>query len=107
MHAWTLPPAYTYAVIADPGISLEMGRQVARTLSDLLLPWRQKHPSVRVVERAVFGPSASELVCASADAELIVVGRRARHATLGALIGPVTHAVLHHAASPIAVVAHD
>ncbi|QES47060.1 hypothetical protein DEJ50_03545 [Streptomyces venezuelae] len=36
-----------------------------------------------------------------------VVGRRVRRSALGAHIGPLTHAVMHHATSPVAVVAHD
>lgn len=43
---------------------------------------------------------------ASKDASLLVVGRRVRRAAIGTRIGPVTHAVLRHAAVPVAVVPH-
>ncbi|NDZ98224.1 universal stress protein, partial [Streptomyces sp. SID10116] len=36
----------------------------------------------------------------------LVVGRRARRAPVGARIGSVAHAVLHHAPCPVAVVPH-
>ncbi|MFC4466919.1 universal stress protein, partial [Streptomyces xiangluensis] len=47
------------------------------------------------------------LVDVSSGASLVVVGRRIRRNPFGTHIGPVTHAVLHHATAPVAVVAHD
>ncbi|MFJ9006173.1 universal stress protein [Streptomyces canus] len=41
------------------------------------------------------------------SASLVVVGRRIRRSPIGVHIGSVTHAVLHHATAPVAVVAHD
>ncbi|AVZ77824.1 universal stress protein [Streptomyces lunaelactis] len=101
VHGWTLPLVYSYAPM------LEVGRQVEQALSDMLLPWRQKFPSVQVVERALIGSPAQQLVYSAADADLVVVGRRLRRAPLGAHIGPVAHAVMHHSAAPVAVVPHD
>ncbi|MFB6716889.1 universal stress protein [Streptomyces sp. NPDC056358] len=51
------------------------------------------------------GPS--QLVRAAAGADLLVIGRHLRRSPLGAHLGLVAHAVLHHAATPVAVVAHD
>ncbi|MFD5929037.1 universal stress protein, partial [Streptomyces griseoaurantiacus] len=36
----------------------------------------------------------------------VVVGRRVRRTLFGVHIGAVTHAVMHHATAPVAVVAH-
>lgn len=41
---------------------------------------------------------------ASAEAALLVVGARRPHGRVASRIGRVTHAVLHHAACPVAVV---
>lgn len=49
---------------------------------------------------------ANHLVDASRKASLVVVGRKIRRSPIGAHIGPVTHAVLHHSTAPVAVVAH-
>lgn len=76
-------------------------------MSEVLRPWRQKFPTVDVVEDSLSGKAANHLVDASAEASLVVVGRRIRRSPLGAHIGPVTHAVLHHATAPVAVVPHD
>ncbi|TQK49998.1 nucleotide-binding universal stress UspA family protein [Streptomyces sp. SLBN-118] len=107
VHGWTLPLVFSYAPMLDPGIQLEVGRQVEHALSDMLLPWRHKFPSVQVVERAPIGSPAQQLVYSAADADLVVVGRRLRRAPLGAHIGHVAHAVMHHSAAPVAVVPHD
>ncbi|NUK88585.1 universal stress protein [Streptomyces lunaelactis] len=41
-----------------------------------------------------------------AAALLVVVGRRIRRSPFGTHIGPVTHAVLHHATAPVVVIPH-
>ncbi|TQE33304.1 universal stress protein [Streptomyces ipomoeae] len=76
-------------------------------LIDTLRPWREKFPDVEVADEAVVGQAGSHLADASRNASLVVVGRKSRHALLGPHIGPVTNAVLHHSAAPVAVVPHD
>ncbi|MFF8925885.1 universal stress protein [Streptomyces longwoodensis] len=85
----------------------ELTGEMHRALSEALEPWRHKFPGVEVTEQAVIGKAASHLVEASRDASLLVVGRRRRRTSIGAAIAPVTHAVLHHATAPVAVVPHD
>ncbi|MEU3918246.1 universal stress protein [Streptomyces sp. NPDC029004] len=106
VHALSLPLGFSYAPALDPGIPSDVERRAARTLSDLLLPWREKFPSVSVVEKAVAGPVAQHVLNAAASADLVVVGRRIRRSPVGAHIGHVAHAVMHHADAPVAVVAH-
>ncbi|MEW2569993.1 universal stress protein [Streptomyces sp. NPDC047070] len=106
VHGWNPPPYYAYGIPADLGLHEELAKQRAAALTEVLRPWRRKFPTVEVVERARYGSAAHHLVDASRGASLVVVGRRIRHSPFGAHIGPVTHAVLHHAAAPVAVVAH-
>lgn len=54
--------------------------------------------------RIVEGPARKVLLDASADADLLVVGAQRRHGHFGLQLGGVAHAVLHHAACPVAVV---
>lgn len=107
VHGWNLPPYFAYGLPADPRMNAQLAAHEADSLAETLRPWRQKFPAVEVVERSRSGKPANHLVDASRDASLVVVGRRTRRSTLGAHIGPVTHAVLHHATSPVAVVPHD
>ena len=63
-------------------------------------------PGVEVHRRTVEGTARKVLLDASADADLLVVGVR-RHDARGRTslhLGRVAHAVLHHAACPVAVV---
>ncbi|MDQ0958145.1 nucleotide-binding universal stress UspA family protein [Streptomyces sp. B4I13] len=78
-----------------------------RALGAALQPWREKFPTVRVQALAVNGGPAQGIMKASRDAGLLVVGRRPRHAAVGARTGPVAHAVIHHVGCPVAVVPHD
>ncbi|MFF4525055.1 universal stress protein [Streptomyces bluensis] len=75
--------------------------------TDPLRPWREKFPGVPVTETVSGeGQAATALIRASSRASLVVVGRRTRGSRLGTRIEPVTHAVLHHAGCPVAVVPH-
>lgn len=107
VHAWNLPPYFAYGLPADPELNAALGKQDAATLAEVLHRWKEKYPAVKVIEESRSGSPAVHLVDASREASLLVVGRRIRRSPLGAHIGPVTHAVLHHAAAPVAVVAHD
>jgi nucleotide-binding universal stress UspA family protein len=106
VHGWNLPPYYVYGA-ADPGFTVELDRADAAALADVLRPWGAKYPDVEVAEVSHVGSPADQVVDASLDASLVVVGRRIRHSPVGAHIGPVTHAVMHHSIAPVAVVPHD
>ncbi|MCX5336677.1 universal stress protein [Streptomyces sp. NBC_00140] len=107
VHGWNLPPYYAYALPADPQMHDEIARAQSATLAEILRPWRQKYPDVQVTEESRSGSAAHYLVDVAGGASLVVVGRKIRRNPFGAHIGPVAHAVLHHAAAPVAVVAHD
>ncbi|GCB42908.1 universal stress protein [Streptomyces sp. NL15-2K] len=107
VHAWNPPPYFAYGLQADPQLSTELGKQEAAALAEVLHRWKEKYPAVEVVEESGWGSPAVQLVDASREASLVVVGRRIRRSALGAHIGPVTHAVLHHSTAPVAVIAHD
>ncbi len=106
VHGWKLPAAYAYVPFFDPDNEREIGRIVTQMLDDMLLPWRHKFPSVNVTHKAFMGSAGHQLVRAAAGADLVVVGRHLRRSPLGAHLGAVAHAVLHHSAAPVAVIAH-
>jgi nucleotide-binding universal stress UspA family protein len=104
VHGWSLAPSQDSRNVR---VESEPVTQAQQRLVETLGPWREKYPDVEVTDEAVVGQAGSHLADASRNASLVVVGRKNRHASLGPHIGPVTHAVLHHAASPVAVVPHD
>ncbi|MFF5439251.1 universal stress protein [Streptomyces achromogenes] len=107
VHAWNPPPYYAYGMALEPAVERELAKGDAVVLSGVLEPWRQKYPDVEAVEEGDYGSPSLRLIEASRDASLVVVGRRVRRSSVGAHIGTVTHAVLHHSTAPVAVVAHD
>lgn len=67
-------------------------------------PVRAEFPDLTITEEALRARSvAGALVDASKTADLLVMGTRRRTHMLGGSLGRVTHAVLHHAHCPVAV----
>jgi nucleotide-binding universal stress UspA family protein len=75
---------------------------VAKAASQL---GESRPPSVTV--RAVSGFVAEELIAASRDADLLVVGSRGGGGFGGLLMGSISNQIVHHAESPVVVVPAD
>ncbi|MFF9145570.1 universal stress protein [Streptomyces sp. NPDC014861] len=116
MTALRLPPNPA-ALVAAPSPALQvppplpLGEDTEELLAETrreqeqrLRPFVERRPDVRLVRTVAPGDAAGLLVDASADAALLVVGRHHRHRIAELLVGSVAHAVLHHAACPVAVV---
>ncbi|HEX5813102.1 MAG TPA: universal stress protein [Pseudonocardia sp.] len=82
----------------------QVEKEEQAALSEAVVPWRERYPDVEVLEKSVLGNAAALLVDESAAAELLVVGSRGRDGFGGLLLGSVSHAALHHAHCPVAVV---
>ncbi|MFJ7336281.1 universal stress protein [Streptomyces sp. NPDC101110] len=108
VQAWALPAESvsprTFVVTEEDRATWE--DQEVLGLSDALRPWQEKYPRVRVATDLMLLHAAEALVNASRDADLLVVGRRTDPGAAEGRLGPVTHAVLHHARCPVAVVPH-
>lgn len=105
IHAWHLPAADISRAgqaftAPDPHVVAE---QAAQALDKLLDTWREKYPDVQVSTEVVPGHSARALVGLSARADLVVIGRHAKHPSLQGP-GAVRHAVLNHAHGTVAIV---
>ncbi|MEV6123832.1 universal stress protein [Streptomyces sp. NPDC052077] len=101
-------PMQTWAAgqVVAPVIDETAVADDTRVLADgFLAPHRGRRPEVRAEPYVVPGDAAGQLVAASRDADLVVVGRHRRRLLAPArMLGSVTHAVLLHAAAPVAVV---
>jgi len=112
VHAWSLPlptgPAEAVAVAMASGDDQIRYQQGARhILTDALADCRRQHPDVPVHERLTEAGAAEALLEAAAEPALIAVGSRGHGGFTGLLLGSTSHAVLHHASCPVAVVRAD
>jgi len=64
----------------------------------------QKHPRVAVKRSIEPGDPRSALLCATRDAQMVVVGARGRGGLKGMKLGTVSQAMLQYAPCPVAVV---
>ncbi|CAM5344128.1 MULTISPECIES: universal stress protein [Streptomyces] len=108
VQAWALPAE---AVSPQKLFVTEEDRatwedQEVLQLSDALRAWQDKYREVTTRTDVVLLHPAQALLNASRGAELLVVGRRVGRPAAEGRMGPVTHAVLHHARCPVAVVPH-
>lgn len=92
--AWLPAAVDREAVLRDVAEGLDI--VVDRALVD--------HPGVTVERRTVDGTGAQQLMAASAEADLLIVGSRGRGGFTGMLLGSTSQAVLHHSACPVMVV---
>ncbi|GAA3166854.1 universal stress protein [Planomonospora alba] len=103
VHTWQLPVlgagATAYTPLVEDLFTAE--RQVAEVV---LTPLKEEYPQVRVDQTVVCGHPVLTICEASKEADLAVVGSRGLGALGSAVLGSVSHGVLHHAHCPVAVV---
>jgi nucleotide-binding universal stress UspA family protein len=105
VHAWRWPAheAPEYPVFQGSAANPHL-RRAEQRLDDALRTATAEHPTVEVLRETIEGPARRALLNAASTADLLVVGARRRRGHIGMQLGPVNHAVLHHAACPVAVV---
>ncbi|MFD5835942.1 universal stress protein [Streptomyces collinus] len=105
VRAWRRPAHehVDHPLVADDAAGAHEERASA-LLTAALRDAVRDHPQVDVHRQVVEGPAHKALLDASAEADLAVVGVLRRHGHFGLQLGRVAHALLHHAACPVAVV---
>jgi nucleotide-binding universal stress UspA family protein len=105
VHCWSPPIPFPLDPPRPQAMDLaELSAERYRRLTDLVHPWREKHPDVEVRLEVVPAVPVNGLVAASAEADLLVVAARRHAHRLGRILGPVVHGMLRHAYCPVAVV---
>lgn len=102
-----LPPLVGSGSAYNPEVNAEITQSLNTGLDNMLKPWREKYPTVDMDAQVTIGHASEQLWETGSEAGLIVVGRRIRRSSIGAHIGPITHAILHHSTAPVAVIAHE
>ncbi|UNO43389.1 universal stress protein [Streptomyces sp. MST-110588] len=109
VNVWNPPSSYADLPVSpqEPDIDAAFGERARRAVTAALRPWREKYPELEVTEVSRTGKAARNLIECASSAKMLVIGRRIRRSAVGAHIGPVAHAVIHHARCPVAVVPHE
>lgn len=108
VHTWSMSQMYGYpSALPDVRSVKETDAEATRRSHRMLAPWQRQYPDVRTEISTGSVAVIPHLLQLSADAGLLVVGRRTPGHPFPTRIGPVTHGVLHHAACAVAVVPHD
>jgi nucleotide-binding universal stress UspA family protein len=102
LRAWPSPAVYVDVPRSRLWEQAEKEEQAQ--LSEALAAWRERYPDVDVVERTPMRDAAAALIEESVGAEILAVGSRGPDGFSGLLLGSVSHAALHHARCPVAVV---
>lgn len=82
----------------------QVREQGATLLAAAVAQCGEHYPQVTIKQDLVRERAAHALIRASASAGCVVVGSRGRGGFLGLVLGSVSHAVLHHAQCPVAIV---
>jgi nucleotide-binding universal stress UspA family protein len=96
-------------LLADPAMAalLDRGaveRDERARLGAELATWSARYPDVTVESEVSQEPPVRRLARLSERAQLVVVGSRGRGEFAGLVLGSVSHALLHRAACPVAIV---
>ncbi|MFC0597563.1 universal stress protein [Streptomyces palmae] len=108
VRAWSLPTPLDLVPSALRPMDEAGGPEAFNRslLEDALRTWRERYPEVPVATHVEIGGASEVLLSQSGRAALVVVGRRTQWPAALRGIGSVTHAALHHARCPVAVVPH-
>ncbi|HPE12569.1 MAG: universal stress protein [Actinobacteria bacterium] len=107
LHSWEIPP--TWSMVEVPSYEPEVlirdyGNAELRETSEAMAGFRENFPDVKVRQEVMKGSPVKALVKASEGAAMLVVGSRGLGGFRGLLLGSVSHAVVHKADCPVAVV---
>ncbi|MER5641129.1 universal stress protein [Kitasatospora sp. NPDC002227] len=108
VHGWSLEAVYATPGWFPPQVDVaELQTAEETLLTEALAPWQAKYPEVEFRPQVRRDGAVQALLEPRSAADLVIIGRRERRHDLGLRLGAVAHAVLHHAAAPVAVVPHD
>ncbi|MBO3752999.1 universal stress protein [Streptosporangiaceae bacterium NEAU-GS5] len=105
VYAWHEPTFEPFVPYVPYGrIMHAVFENEAAGIGERLAPWRDKYPDVEMEYAPVAGHPVQAVAEASRDSDLVVVGSRGLGKFGAAVLGSVSHGVLHHASCTVAVV---
>jgi nucleotide-binding universal stress UspA family protein len=104
VSALPVPIVSSYAAAAYIGMIEQAMQEESQAARERVIPWRQGNPDLVITDGESREHPVSALIAAAGTADLVVVGSRGRGGFASAVLGSVSHGVLHHVACPVAVV---
>lgn len=104
VHAWRAPLHGLPGTGLRGDVSVPQAHEAGAALDEALRSAEQQYPEVKVRHDVVEDRARTALLDAATTSDLLVVGARRRHGSVGMQLGQVNHAILHHAGCPVAVV---
>lgn len=108
VHAWSFPELPVYGLASQAAPTAEAIRSCEQNgeaiLTGTVGPVSERFPDVDHSLTVVNGRRAKVMVDASRDATLVVAATHRRPGRIGRQLGPVTHALLHHAHAPVLLI---
>lgn len=105
-HAWKLPSGYDDIIASRVAVE-EWAKSSTAEMEVLLTDWRASYPEVEVQIRIAHADATRALVSASAEADLLVIVRRAHGVPAAVHLGAVARSVLRSSHCPVLVVPPD
>lgn len=103
VHAWTASWGRDDLDAGGYRDAVESGRPAGRAVLDAAVAEVARLQPGVAVEGRLVDRAAADLVAASAEARLVVIGSRGAGALSGLLLGSIAHALIRHAACPVLV----
>ncbi|WP_329320553.1 universal stress protein [Streptomyces sp. NBC_01262] len=109
LHAWTYRQLTPVGLATVPDERMQehldrRSRDEAAVPANAVARLREAHPEVAADTDSVRGGPTRTLLEATEAADLVVIAAHRRKGNLGLQLGPVTHALLHHAHCPVVLV---
>lgn len=106
VYAWQMPPAHNLGPVTRRHYKADDAQQEAdRLLAEAVAGWSVKYPDLTVERRAIYSFNAAETLREAAQgAGLLVVGCRGHGGFAALLLGSVSHALVGHAPTTLAIV---
>ncbi|MFI7416285.1 universal stress protein [Nonomuraea sp. NPDC049684] len=103
VSAWQMPVFSPYAVTYNSLIQ-DLMREETGAARERVVPWREANPDLVITDEQPCAHPVTALTQVAGSADLVVVGSRGRGGFASAVLGSVSHGVLHHVTCPVAVV---
>ncbi|MEU3194522.1 universal stress protein [Streptomyces sp. NPDC006992] len=103
-HCWIYPMLPGVALRLSPQEPSTETKRAEQFVEDTLRPFRKRYPQVPLSAEQHQGQPAEHLIKLSEGADTVVLGVRRQARRLSLQVGPVVHAVLHHAKCSVVLI---